>query len=180
MTFRLVPARSWVEMVAAFGDFEAAARFVADLAEEASAVRVAAAQEPMLTPAFTALADDVAADEALVMVIVADEEAGAVGDLAAARGGRIIPCRVWAPTAGPTLGYMVYGHRMLWVKKLFAQPRSCTAIWARTGGGATAGDQGALRRTLPGGAEVHPVPLAARALGTVGRRRDSSRRWWGW
>ena len=119
VTFRLVPARSWVEMVAAFDDFEAAARFVADLAEQASAVRVAAAQEPMLTPAFTALAEDVAAGEALVMAIVAVEEAGAVDDLAAARGGRVVPWSGLGADRRPTLGYMVYGHRMLWVKKLF-------------------------------------------------------------
>ena len=53
------------------------------------------------------------------MVIVADEEAGAVGDLAAARGGRIIPWSGLGADRRPTLGYMVYGHRMLWVKKLF-------------------------------------------------------------
>lgn len=119
VTFRLVPARSWVETVAAFARFEDAARFVADLCEQVSAVRVAAAQEPMLTPAFTALADDVADDEALVMVIVAVEEAGAVGDSAAARGGRVVPWSGLGADRRPTLGYMVYGHRMLWVKKLF-------------------------------------------------------------
>ena len=119
VTFRLVPARSWVETVAAFADFEAAARFVADLSEQVSAVRVAAAQEPILTPAFTALADDVADDEALVMVIVAVEEAEALGESAAALGGRIIPWSGLGADRRPTLGYMVYGHRMLWVKKLF-------------------------------------------------------------
>ena len=119
VTFRLVPARSWVETVAAFADFEAAARFVADLSEQVSAVRVAAAQEPILTPAFTALTDDVADEEALVMVIVAVEEAETVGESAAARGGRIIPWSGLGADRRPTLGYMVYGHRMLWVKKLF-------------------------------------------------------------
>lgn len=120
VTFRLVPARSWVEVVAAFGDFEAAARFVVDLADQASGVRVAAAQEPALTPAFTALADDVAPDEALVMVIVAQEEAKTATGLAAARGGRTIPWHGLGAARRPTISYMVYGHRMLWVKKLFA------------------------------------------------------------
>ncbi len=120
VTFRLVPARTWVEMVAAFPRFDGAARFVVDLAEQAEGIRVAAAQEPTLTPAFTALADDAANDEALVMAIVADSETDFVNALAAARGGRFIPWQGLGASRRPTLAYMVYGHRMLWVKKLFA------------------------------------------------------------
>lgn len=120
VTFRLVPARTWVEIVAAFPRFDGAARFVVDLAEQAEGIRVAAAQEPMLTPAFTALADDTANDEALVMAIVADSETDFVSALAAARGGRVIPWQGLGASRRPTLAYMVYGHRMLWVKKLFA------------------------------------------------------------
>ena len=120
VTFRLVPARTWVEMVAAFPRFDGAARFVVDLAEQAEGIRVAAAQEPTLTPAFTALADDAANDEALVMAIVADSETDFVNALAAARGGRVIPWQGLGASRRPTLAYMVYGHRMLWVKKLFA------------------------------------------------------------
>ena len=119
VTFRLVPARGWVEMVAAFADFEHAARFVVDLSEQTSAVRVAAAQEPALTPAFTALADDTDPGEALVMMIVAAEEVEAANMLAAGRRGRIIPWSGLGADRRPTLAYMVYGHRMLWVKKLF-------------------------------------------------------------
>ena len=120
VTFRLVPARTWVEMVVAFPRFDGAARFVVDLAEQAEGIRVAAAQEPMLTPAFTALADDAADDEALVMAIVADSETDFVTTLAAAGGGRVIPWQGLGASRRPTLAYMVYGHRMLWVKKLFA------------------------------------------------------------
>ena len=120
VTFRLVPARTWVEMVAAFPRFDGAARFVVDLAEQAEGIRVAAAQEPMLTPAFTALADDATHDEALVMAIVADSETDLVSSLAVARGGRVVPWQGLGASRRPTLAYMVYGHRMLWVKKLFA------------------------------------------------------------
>lgn len=120
VTFRLVPARSWVEMVVAFPRFDGAARFVVDLSEQTEGIRVAAAQEPMLTPAFTALAGDAAAGEALVMTIVAATEVDSVSALAAARGGRIIPWHGLGASRRPTLAYMVYGHRMLWVKKLFA------------------------------------------------------------
>lgn len=120
VTFRLVPACTWVEMVVAFPRFDGAARFVVDLAGQAEGIRVAAAQEPMLTPAFTALGDDAAGDEALVMAIVADSETGLVSALAAARGGRVIPWQGLGASRRPTLAYMVYGHRMLWVKKLFA------------------------------------------------------------
>ena len=120
VTFRLVPARSWMEMVAAFPRFDGAARFVVDLSEQADGIRVAAAQEPMLTPAFTALANDATTDEALVMAIVAASEVDATCALAAMRGGRIIPWHGLGASRRPTLAYMVYGHRMLWVKKLFA------------------------------------------------------------
>ena len=120
VTFRLVPARSWVEMVVAFPRFDGAARFVVDLSEQADGIRVAAAQEPMLTPAFTALADDAGTREALVMTIVAVEEVDTVSALVAARGGRVIPWHGLGADRRPTLAYMVYGHRMLWVKKLFA------------------------------------------------------------
>ena len=120
VTFRLVPARSWVEMVVAFPRFDGAARFVVDLSEQTDGIRVAAAQEPMLTPAFTALADDAGASEALVMTIVAAEEVDTVSALVAARGGRVIPWHGLGADRRPTLAYMVYGHRMLWVKKLFA------------------------------------------------------------
>lgn len=120
VTFRLVPARSWVEMVVAFPRFDGAARFVVDLSEQTEGIRVAAAQEPMLTPAFTALADDAATSEALVMTIVAATEVDAVSALAAARGGRVILWSGLGASRRPTLAYMVYGHRMLWVKKLFA------------------------------------------------------------
>ena len=54
------------------------------------------------------------------MTIVAAEEVDAVGALAAARGGRVIPWNGLGASRRPTLAYMVYGHRMLWVKKLFA------------------------------------------------------------
>ena len=120
VTFRLVPARSWVEMVVAFPRFDGAARFVVDLSEQTEGIRVAAAQEPMLTPAFTALAGDAASDEALVMTIAAAEDTDGVCALAAARGGRVIPWNGLGASRRPTLAYMVYGHRMLWVKKLFA------------------------------------------------------------
>ncbi len=124
VTFRLVPARSWVEFVAAFGRFEDAARFVADLSARQNEngcgdVRVAAAQEPTLTPAFTALSDDADASEALAMTIVAEGAAEEAAARAEARGGRIIPWSGLGADRRPTLGYMVYGHRMLWVKKLF-------------------------------------------------------------
>ena len=120
VTFRLVPARSWVEMVVAFPRFDGAARFVVDLSEQTDGIRVAAAQEPMLTPAFTALADDADTSEALVMTIVAVEEVDTVSALVAVRGGRVIPWHGLGADRRPTLAYMVYGHRMLWVKKLFA------------------------------------------------------------
>ncbi len=119
VTFRLVPAQDWVEFIAAFDSFDLAARFVASLSDTTEHVRVAAAQESLLTPAFSPLSSDVSAHEALVMTIVADSEVDTTLDTVSRSGGRVIPWAGRGTSRRPTLAYMVYGHRMLWVKKVF-------------------------------------------------------------
>lgn len=113
VTLRVVPACEWVEAVGVFGDFEAASRCVGELARRDDVVqRVVAAQEAPV-PQVMPLGGLVGAGESAVLMIV-DADGAATCRLAVdAHGGRYVP---WG--GRPTLGYMVYGHRMLWVKKL--------------------------------------------------------------
>jgi FAD/FMN-containing dehydrogenase len=122
VTFRLVEAHDWTELVVGFEDFDAASRFTESVSDrEHLRVRAAAAQEPSITPCYGALRGHVGPDEAIVLSIVDDEQFDEYVDLAVDHGGRVVPWRGRGADHRPTLAYMVYGHRMLWVKK--AAPR---------------------------------------------------------
>jgi FAD/FMN-containing dehydrogenase len=122
VTFRLVEAHEWTELVIGFEDFDRASRFTKAVSErEHLRLRAAAAQEPSITPCYGALKDHVRPDEAIVLSIVDDEDHDEYTGLAAEHAGRAVPWRGRGAEQRPTLAYMVYGHRMLWVKK--AAPR---------------------------------------------------------
>ena len=119
VTFRLVEARDWTELVVCFGGFDAACRFAKAVSDRAELrVRAAAAQEPSITPCFSALRGHVEPDEALVISIIDDDQYDDYVELATEHGARIVPWRGRGADQRPTLAYMVYGHRMLWVKKI--------------------------------------------------------------
>ena len=119
VTFRLVEARQWTELVVCFDDFDSACRFTGAVsARPELRIRAAAAQEPSITPCFNALRGHVEPDEAIVISIVDDDQHDEFIDLALEHGGRIVPWRGRGADRRPTLAYMVYGHRMLWVKKI--------------------------------------------------------------
>ena len=119
VTFRLVEARDWTELVVCFAEFDSACRFAKAVGDRADfRIRAAAAQEPSITPCFSALKGHVEPDEALVLSIIDDEQHDDYTALAADHGGRIVPWRGRGADQRPTLAYMVYGHRMLWVKKI--------------------------------------------------------------
>ena len=119
VTFRLVEARQWTELVVCFDDFDAACRFAGAVSERPGLrIRAAAAQEPSITPCFSALRGHVEPEEAIVLSIIDDDQHDTYLDLAAEHGGRIVPWRGRGADHRPTLAYMVYGHRMLWVKKI--------------------------------------------------------------
>ena len=119
VTFRLVKARQWTELVVCFEGFDAACRFAQAVSQRPGLrIRAAAAQEPSITPCFSALRGHVEPDEAIVISIVDDDQHDEYVDLAAEHGGRIVPWRGRGADQRPTLAYMVYGHRMLWVKKI--------------------------------------------------------------
>jgi FAD/FMN-containing dehydrogenase len=119
VTFRLVEARQWTELVVCFEDFDAACRFTAAVSERPELrIRAAAAQEPSITPCFSALRGHVEPQEAIVISIIDDDQHDIYVTMAAEHGGRVVPWRGRGADHRPTLAYMVYGHRMLWVKKI--------------------------------------------------------------
>ena len=119
VTLRLVPAREWTELVVCFDAFDAACLFAKAVSDRPELrIRAAAAQEPAITPCFSALRGHVRPDEALVISIIDDDQHEEYIGLAADHGGRVVPWRGRGFDRRPTLAYMVYGHRMLWVKKL--------------------------------------------------------------
>lgn len=119
VTLRLVEAHRWTELVVCFEGFDAATRFAKDVSDRPDLrLRAAAAQEPAITPCFSALAGHVDPGEALVISIVDDDHYDEFTERAGAHGGRVVPWRGRGADQRPTLAYMVYGHRMLWVKKI--------------------------------------------------------------
>ena len=118
VTMRLVPAREWTELVVCFDEFGPACRFAKAVSDRPELrIRAAAAQEPAITPCFSAMRGHVRPDEAVVISIIDDDQHDPYVALAADHGGRVVPWRGRGYDRRPTLAYMVYGHRMLWVKK---------------------------------------------------------------
>lgn len=119
VTYRLVEAHEWCELVITFDDFHGAACFTKAVSEESDLlVRASAAQEPAVTPCFGGLRGHVNSDDAIVLSIVAESQYDDYLGLAVDCGGGVVPWRGRGADHRPTLAYMVYGHRMLWVKKI--------------------------------------------------------------
>jgi FAD/FMN-containing dehydrogenase len=119
VTYRLVEAHEWCELVITFDDFSSAARFTKAVSEKSDLlVRACAAQEPSVTPCFSGLRSHVDPKAAIVLSIVAESQYDEYVGLAIDFGGDVVPWRGRGADCRPTLAYMVYGHRMLWVKKI--------------------------------------------------------------
>ena len=71
-----------------------------------------------MTPCFSGLRGRVDPKAAIVLSIVAESQYDEYIGLAIDFGGDIVPWRGRGADCRPTLAYMVYGHRMLWVKKI--------------------------------------------------------------
>lgn len=119
VTFPLVEAREWLEAVAVFDDFEDAVRFTAAMDQETTIVqRVVTAQEASIAPGFTPLRDLYEEGQSPVLMIVDAAREERCRRLCAEHNGQ---WRDWIRPDEPekiSLGLMVYGHRMLWLKKL--------------------------------------------------------------
>ena len=119
VTVPLVPARQWLEAVVVFDTFEQAARYVETLAERADiAQRSVSAQEAPLAAALTPIRYLYQDGQAVVPAIFDIAHEAECRSIAEAHAGTF---HRWQLTGDGTrfpIGYMSYGHRMLWVKKV--------------------------------------------------------------
>lgn len=120
VTFRIVPARRWVELIGVFDTFEEAVSFTADISQRTDIVqRVVTAQDSEVSKSFVPLAQQFEPGQSLALIIVDGEFEAECTALCETYGGT---SRVWKrhneDDRRISLGLMVYGHRMLWIKKL--------------------------------------------------------------
>ncbi len=121
VALRTVPAVEYVEVVGVFGGFIGASAFTHAVSTDPSfRHRVVTAQEPGLVPAFRMLSDVLTPGCSAVLMIVDRAQLGELRDLAAPHGGELHEWQPWEldPTGKASIAAMVYGHRMLWVKRL--------------------------------------------------------------
>ncbi len=119
-TMATAPARRWVEAVGRFPGFAAASAFTTEISSDPAFVhRVVAAQEEALVRGIP-LPQEMLGDGAAVLAILDQDQLAAAQRLAHAHGGALLEWQPWAidEAARPSIGAMVYGHRMLWVKRL--------------------------------------------------------------
>ena len=119
VTVPLVPARQWLETVVVFDAFEPAARFVQALAGHRDiAQRSVAAHEAPLAASFTPIAHLYRDGQAVVPAIFDADRVSVVRNLAESFGGTFHTWKVTGEGGRFPLGYLSYGHRMLWIKKV--------------------------------------------------------------
>ena len=119
VTFPLVPARRWLEAVSVFDTFRQAAEFALLMAHEPPhEQRVVAAQEAPVPMSYSPLKHFFEPGQSCSLNIVSEELAPRAKAATEQCGG------VWQVWKEPddeaklSFNYLVYGHRMLWVKKL--------------------------------------------------------------
>ena len=119
VTMPVVPAREWLEAVVAFDRFDAAAEYTVALSRESPlAQRVTAAEEAPMPLGFTPLRQFFAEGQAGVLLMIDQAEAPRFERLAGEHGGAWHLWKAPGDTRRLSLNYMVYGHRMLWNKRL--------------------------------------------------------------
>jgi hypothetical protein len=118
VTLRTDPIHEWLEAVAFFPQFEQASKFVREITVAKYRVRVATAQEEGLMPGLRQLAP-IMRPGAGVLMILDRTQAEEIGKIAKSHGGEMVEWQTWRATPGgkPSIAQMVYGHRMLWVKR---------------------------------------------------------------
>jgi len=118
VTVPLVPARHWVEELAVFDSFDAACRFTVALAAEPPELqRVVTAQEAPIPTSFTPMRTLIADSQSVVLMTIAAEWRDRCREIVQAHGGRAEAWHTDEP-GKVSFTYMVYGHRMLWVKRI--------------------------------------------------------------
>jgi FAD/FMN-containing dehydrogenase len=113
----------WLEAVAFFPTFEHASAFVTEISRDRRyRHRACAAQEAELMPGLAALSP-ILQPGAGVLLIIDQSQAAAFANVARRHGGTLVEWQTWEVDGGkkPSIAAMVYGHRMLWVKRLFPE-----------------------------------------------------------
>jgi hypothetical protein len=127
-TMRTGAMNEWVEAVGFFPTFAAASSFVTELSRDRHfRHRAATAQEEGLMPGLRAL-QSIRQPGAGVLLILDRAQLGEFHRLAAAHGGSLVEWQIWNQAARggkPSVAQMVFGHRMLWVKRLFPDAAFC-------------------------------------------------------
>jgi FAD/FMN-containing dehydrogenase len=119
VTLPTQPARRWMEAVVVFDTFAAAAGFVDVLAARGDIwQRTTSAQEAPIPTCFGPIKSMYRDDQAIAPLIVDGAHESDVRALAVEHGGTFNFWKWTGQGARFPLGYMSFGHRMLWVKKI--------------------------------------------------------------
>jgi FAD binding domain len=127
VTMRTVAAQQWLEAVSFHPTFARASAFVSEISNDMHyRVRVATAQEEALMAGVHQLAS-MRQPGAGVLMIFDCAQRQEIGKLVAAHGGSLVEWQEWKvdPGGKPSIAQMVYGHRMLWVKRYLPQAAFC-------------------------------------------------------
>jgi len=123
VSLRTVERHDWLEAVAFFPTFAQASAFVTEVSRDrAYRHRSAAAQEAALMPGLSALAPILQPGAGVLLILDGTQEAMFVS-AARRHGGTLVAWQGWDVEAAgkPSIAAMVYGHRMLWVKRLLPE-----------------------------------------------------------
>ncbi|MGA2395090.1 MAG: FAD-binding oxidoreductase [Candidatus Lustribacter sp.] len=123
VTLRTDVRHDWLEAVAFFPAFEQASAYVTEISRDRRyRHRACAAQEAELMPGLGALAP-IRQPGAGVLLVIDRSQTAEFAAVARAHGGTLAEWQTWEIDGGakPSIAAMVYGHRMLWVKKLFPE-----------------------------------------------------------
>jgi hypothetical protein len=127
VTMRTVASHNWLEAVSFHPTFGQASAFVNEISNDLRYnVRVATAQEETLIAGVRQLAS-VRRPGAGVLMIFDRAQTTKIRNLVAAHGGELVEWQEWKvdPRGKPSIAQMVYGHRMLWVKRYLPQAAFC-------------------------------------------------------
>jgi FAD binding domain len=127
VTMRTIAGHEWLEAVSFHPTFAQASAFVSEISNDMHyRVRVATAQEETLMAGLPQLAS-VRQPGAGVLMIFDRVQTTEIGKLVTAHGGTLVEWQAWKidPGGKPSIAQMVYGHRMLWVKRCLPQAAFC-------------------------------------------------------
>lgn len=123
LVLRTEPVHNWSEAVAFFPTFEEASAFVREISLDTwYAHRVVTAQEEVAMPAFLPL-KPVMNPGAGVLAIIDTAQVQSASRLAEKMNGELHEWQSWeiGSSAKPSIATMVYGHRMLWMKRAYPE-----------------------------------------------------------